>query len=90
MCLLMKLALSEYRYSAGSAIPFGVIIADNERRGGRGRSRRRGLMAVQDEVREAVDALARSQGAPAGVYALFSFTPDDRVTRMTTTATIAG
>ena len=32
MCLLMKLALSEYRYSAGSAIPFGVIIA--EMRGG--------------------------------------------------------
>ena len=59
------------------------------RRRGAGRSRRRGLMAVQDEVREAVDALARSQGAPAGVYALFSFTPDDRVTRMTTTATIA-
>ena len=46
-------------------------------------------MAVQDEVREAVDALARSQGAPAGVYALFSFTPDDTVTRMMTTATIA-
>ena len=46
-------------------------------------------MAVQDEVREAVDALTRSQGAPAGVYALFSFTPDDRVARMTTAATIA-